>query len=141
MSDGSEHEETGDADSEGGKLPPALRADPDAKTYIYRDFANLPENPSDSSPQVKRGNSEVSIRVQKFPVKVLFNSIFIVFLRGAAALMPVWRQNILLPNQPNSSLLNSSMQFYRKQNLVTLSLGYLMGGRGKFSSPISLKHL
>jgi len=60
-----------DAESESGKLPPALRADPDAKTYLYRDFSNLPEDPnSDDSPPAKRGNSESSIRVQKFPVKV-----------------------------------------------------------------------
>lgn len=104
MSDGSEHEETGDADSEGGKLPPALRADPDAKTYIYRDFANLPENASDSSPQVKRGNSEVSIRVQKFPVKVLFNSIFIVFLRQ-------WRCGADARVAPKHSLTQSTQFF------------------------------
>lgn len=65
---GSDKEET---ESEDGKLPPALRADPEAKTYIYRDFANLPDDPdSDDSPPPKRCNSESSIRVQKFPVKV-----------------------------------------------------------------------
>ena len=94
MSDGSEHEETGDAGSEGdAKLPAALRADPEAKTYIYRDFASLPDNPSDTSPQVKRGNSEVSIRVQKFPVKVSFN---LTFYRGFAGVHDLpWHQDIL----------------------------------------------
>lgn len=65
---GSDEDEAG---SEDAKLPPALRADPDAKTYIYRDFSDLPDDPdSDNSPPPKRGNSESSIRVQKFPVKV-----------------------------------------------------------------------
>lgn len=63
--------ETEETDSEAGRLPTALRADPEAKTYIYRDFATLQEDPSErNSIEVKRGNSEVSIRVQKFPVKV-----------------------------------------------------------------------
>jgi hypothetical protein len=58
-------------EGENAKLPSALRTDPDAKTYLYRDFADLDEDPdSDSSPPTKRGNSESSIRVQKFPVKV-----------------------------------------------------------------------
>ena len=133
---GSEHDETGDADSEGdSKLPPALRADPEAKTYIYRDFASLPENATDSSPQVKRGNSEVSIRVQKFPVKVSFNLLFIVVTGGN-----VGRDGVA-PRHSSHPILHyfSYMLFYRKQNLVTLLLGYLMGDRGKFSSPISLR--
>jgi len=70
MSGSDKEHEHDDADSETGKLPPELRSDPDAKTYLYRDFSNLPADPNEEEPPQKRGNSESSIRVQKFPVKV-----------------------------------------------------------------------
>lgn len=65
-----------DSEGEGGandKLPPALRADPNAKIYTYRDFASVteePDEPEDESENHKRGNSDRSIRIQKFPVKL-----------------------------------------------------------------------
>lgn len=82
---GSENDET-EGDSESGRLPEALRADPEAKTYIYRDFASLPEDPNDRGAMpVKRGNSEISIRVQKFPLKVSAMTGAITHDRGSRA--------------------------------------------------------
>lgn len=58
-------------DSEGeSKLPPALRADPGAKNYVYRDFAHVAVEPHEEPPRRKQGKTENSIRVQKFPTKL-----------------------------------------------------------------------
>lgn len=62
-----------EADVESDRLPPALRADPNAKNYLYRDFAKVTEelDEADDEPDTRRrGNTGRSIRVQKFPVKL-----------------------------------------------------------------------
>lgn len=70
MSDsGSEEEGEGEND----RLPPAFRTDPNAKSYTYRDFANIAEESDeadDGSVNRRLGSSERSIRIQKFPVKL-----------------------------------------------------------------------
>ena len=129
-----------DSDDENGDsaklLPAALRSDPDAKTYLYRDFANLPESlESDNSPPTKRGNSESSIRVQKFPVKVSSMTAEL-----SAKLIPP-RCALIHYFDDTLCCLLSSTQFSHKGSLVTLSPGCPMDDPGKCLSPISLKVL
>jgi hypothetical protein len=64
-----------EADAENDRLPPALRADPNTESYLYRDFANvtekLDEATADHEPDRPRsGNTARSIRAQKFPLKL-----------------------------------------------------------------------
>jgi hypothetical protein len=90
-----------EADSESDRLPPALRADPNAKNYSYRDFANVtedPEEPDDESDSRRRGNTDRSIRVQKFPVK-LYAILAQQEFRGIVTWMPHGRAwKVIKPN-------------------------------------------
>jgi hypothetical protein len=70
---GSDSDSEDEVEGESDKLPPAFRTDPNAKNYTYRDFATFTEEPNEhvDEPDNRRpGNSERSIRIQKFPVKL-----------------------------------------------------------------------